>query len=168
MPSSAWKKKTKNWCPPAPPYPQKVLIDPCSLDTHFKISKWISFTYGTGTFQTATFALGLEWVSFCMYPSRAEPQFPIALCLLDVGLTSFQSQMLWGLLFPVQVPWTWEPNVEFSVFNSLLETLRLCYLFYLWVTTPRVWVLARSYLCPSYLSQYDFSFLSLVVKNLFW
>lgn len=44
-----------------------------------------------------------------MCPLGAEAQFSTA--LLDTLATSFQSQMLWALVFLVQVPWAVEPDV---------------------------------------------------------
>lgn len=62
-----------------------------------------------GTFQTAASGWDSAQVRLCLCPLRAEAQFSTA--LLDTLSTGFQSQMLWALVFLVQVPWAVEPNV---------------------------------------------------------
>lgn len=50
------------------------------------ISQWISFTYGLGAFQIATFALGLEVSEFVLEPFKSGISVPHSLVgLLELG-----------------------------------------------------------------------------------
>ena len=89
---------------------EKVPTDPCRSCTRPKINQWISFTYNPGTFQTAASVLGF-WSEFVHMPFKSRVSFSYSpLALSEVSPTGCQSQMLWWLIFPLQVPQAGEPD----------------------------------------------------------
>lgn len=80
--------------------------------------------------------------------------------LLDVSPFGFQSQTLWGLIFPVQIPWSGEPPVWDSDPLLLKEDLcKLRYLSHLWIVTLEVWVPTRLNLRPPLISMWFFLYI---------
>ena len=74
----------------------RIPISPHPSGGGFKISKWISLTYGLGNFQTAAFVLGLR-VSLHVSLSDWNLSSLEFLGLLDISPIDFQSQMFGGL-----------------------------------------------------------------------
>ena len=159
----AENKRKTNWCPSAPPYSVKVPAVPCPSGTWPKISHCISSTYNLGTFQTAASALGLgaskilnTLLKYRFSVSYSSPVLP------GISPADLQSQMLCGLISPGQslglgsLAWGLEP----SFLRRTCEPLSLSCL---WVAALGMWVLAKSHLHPSYLSQCSFIFLSLLL-----
>ena len=130
---------------------EKVSTGSCVSVSLFKICKWFSFTYDiwSKSFKTAPFVLnsGL-WESawktfkggfFILYHSMV---------LLDIILINF---MFWGPVSPMKdlrlgcLMWRKNPSTsgESSIF---LRSSRM------WVTMPGVGILARAWVCLSYLS----------------
>lgn len=56
--------------------------------------------------------LDLECLRFCIHPFKSEVSVSYRpLALPKISPTDFQSQTFWELIFPVQGPWSAEPNV---------------------------------------------------------
>ena len=161
----SWKqnKRKTNWCPSAPPYSVKVPAVPCPSGTWPKISHCISSTYNLGTFQTAASALGLGTSkilnTLLKYRFSVSYSSPV---LAGISPADLQSQMLCGLISLVQslglgsLAWGSEP----SFFRRTCEPLSLSGQR---VAALGMWVLAKSHLHPSYLSQYSFIFFIFVI-----
>lgn len=61
----------------------------------------------------------LEGVNICMLPLTADFLVSYScLALLDIKTTGFQSQILWEIIFPVQVTQAGEPDVGLSPHSS--------------------------------------------------
>lgn len=136
------------------PSPKKFPTDLCLSGTRPKISQCISVTYDPGAFQTVASILGLRTNEFVRESVKSGISVLYSpLTLLEVWLTGFQSQMLWGLPFPVQV--SQAGNCEcgaqtsrFSGGTPCSHDIPSC----LYVAVPEVWVLTRPHLCLYYLS----------------
>lgn len=150
---------------PAPPAHSLKLVNnspSCTVQALFKLLPlcWIS-----------------EWVSLCVCPLTVESQFLVGLWLsrdkphsfsklLQLSISDFQSQMLWQLIFPMQIPRIWDAqsgawNPCFSGrTSSPVTSLRLV------GYTLRAWVLARPHLCPSYPYQCGLHFTCLAMQEL--
>ena len=87
--------------------------------------------------------------------------------LSDVGPAGFQSQALWGLIFPKQGFRAGESNVRFGS-SAPHEDLSLWSSSPSWVTASMVWILTGPCLCLAHPPRCDFFFLPLVVENLFY
>ena len=98
-----WQK----WCLPLAPSPEQVPPDPCPSSACLKIHQWVSFSCDPSTFQAAASVLGVR-VSECVCkPFRSVSVSHSPSALLNVNLTGLQSQALWELVFPVQIPPGW-------------------------------------------------------------
>ena len=133
----------------------------CPSGTWPKISHWLSFTYNLGTFQTAASALGLgaskvlnTFLKYRFSVSYSSPVLP------GISPADMQSQMLCGLISLVQSLGLGS-LVRGSEPSFLRRTCEPRSLSYLWVAAVEMWVLAKSHLHPSYVSQCSFIFLSL-------
>lgn len=63
---------------------------------------------------------------FCPGPCESEVSIsPRSMRLSIVCITGLQSQMLWGLVFLVQDPWTWESDMGLDVLLLLRKPLHL-------------------------------------------
>lgn len=69
--------------------------DPCASSAHPESNQCVTFT-GTQVL--------CKLLPPCWDPARVQPGVPQPLARPDVSPARFQSPMLWGLLFPVQVP----------------------------------------------------------------
>ena len=77
-------------------------------------------------FQAAVSALELRVSEFLHEPFKSKVSFSYkTLALLDVSLTGFQSQMLWGFIFPEQLSWAGETDVGFGAVSPQGEPLKL-------------------------------------------
>lgn len=86
-------RRVQKWHALAPPSLERVPADPCPSGRCFKISRWMSVTYGLGAFQPTVFALVCGVLSLGMSPLKWE--FSISYSLLATSHAGFQSQVLW-------------------------------------------------------------------------
>ena len=120
--------------------------------------------YNLGTFQTPASVLGLRVSEFvCVSCKREVLASYSRSAALDISPTGFQSQMLWGLVFLVQIPWTGEPDVGLRLLTCPGGPSQLGCPSHLWIAMWGLWVLTRLHLCSSLCG---FFFISLVVENL--
>ena len=121
--------KRQNWCLPTFPSLERVPTDSYSSSICFNSCKWISFTYGLGTFQTAAFALssGANECTHETFKSRFSNPY-ISMVLLDVSPISFQSQSVGELISWLQGPrvaWCGQQGKN-SIFVRSLPILGNC------------------------------------------
>lgn len=136
--------------------------------------------HGPRTFQTAASVLSLRTIEWECGPFKSAipisyslQTLPVSPCWfskpLRLNAHDFQSQMLWGLLLPVQISRVGLPPVGLEPLVPQGRALCLWFPSGFWVTTLRVWVLTRPCLCPSYPSQSGFFFISFCsVVRAFW
>lgn len=119
--------RMRKWCPPQPPSPARVPPGFSSPSCRrFKINKFISLIHSLGVSQPAAFALGPRASESVYTP------FTSGICisygpvdLLDLSPLSFQSQIFWGLIFPVQVPRTEGGRCGTQIPHSLVRSSML-------------------------------------------
>lgn len=90
--------------------------------------------YNTGTFQTAASVLSLGPNDRAQWPFESGVSVSCSpLALLELSPADFQSRMLWGLIYPVQVARVRGAQCES---DPLVGTLYLHYPSHLWVVPP--------------------------------
>lgn len=102
----------------------------------------------------------LKQVKLCVcvtFKSRISVSY-CPLILLDTSPTGFQILMLLVFFFLLRVSWSVEPNMGITSLIPQREPLLLM----LVSQSLEVWVLTKLHLCPSYLSQCGFFFISSV------
>lgn len=108
--------------------------------------------YNPGTFQTVASVLEPRVSEFVCVPFKSRVSVSYSPPVLpDVSPVDFQSQMLWAMVFLVQVSQTGELNVGLTPL-SFRRTSVVVISSHFWVARPGVWVLTRLHLCPSYSS----------------
>lgn len=129
-------------------------VSTCFSGCHFKIQKWVCFTYGLDASQTAAFVMGPGANASACQSFRSSFSIPYSsVVLLDADSVGFQSQTLRGLSLQCRIQglvcllWRKNPLFLREMFH-IFETP-----FWLWVNMTRVRFLARLCLCLSYPSQ---------------
>ena len=75
-------------------------------------------------YQITALDLGPSAHEFCVCPVRVKSFVsPSPVGLSKLSPTDLQSQMFWGLVFPVQDPWAGEPNVGLRTLTSMEKSL---------------------------------------------
>ena len=115
------------WLLPASVSPGWVPIASCFSG----ISKWV----WPRLLSNYCFCPGSRKVwDFCARPLRVESLSHSLLALPKGSPTGLQSQMSWGLIFPVQNPWAGKSNVGLGLLTPWGEPLQLWLSSSLWVT----------------------------------
>ena len=117
-------------------------------------------------FKSLLLSLVSEHVQWHLCLWRMELCIPKPSGSLEVSPIGFQSQMLWGLVFPVN------PGLGSTIWflAPLLLGEDLCncdYPLFLWVVYSHIWVLTVPGLCSSSLSHIDSLFISLDLEDFF-
>ena len=116
------------------------------------------------SFQTTASALGLRACEILCVPFKSGVSVPYShLALPNVKPTGFQSQVFWGLVFPIRDLQAGEPDMRIGPLAPGGEPLQLWLSPCLFVADPGVWVLTVLHLCSSYPSHCDSLFVSLIV-----
>lgn len=95
--------RLQKWYSSVFPSLDKVPAGSCLSSSCFKISQWVSFTYGLGSFQSVAVALDLRASVFALEHIKGRSSISyISMIRLVLNSIDFQSHMFWGLVFPVQ------------------------------------------------------------------
>lgn len=147
----------QKWHLPQPPSLQRVIPGFWSSNRCLKISKWISFTYSLGTFQTAASLLSLRISESVHKPFKTRISVPyISIALLDISFVDFQIQMFWGLVCLVRVPRIVVLDVEHKPLTPHGKALYLWDLSWLWGIMPGVGFWQDWISCPSWCGTFIF------------
>lgn len=107
----SWKSFPK-WLLSAPLSTRRSPVAFCPSRRVSKISKWVwPKLFSSYRFCTWTWNL----LRFCIHPFRVKFVSYSPLALLKISPSGFQSQMFWGLIFPVQDPWAAESQIPQSL-----------------------------------------------------
>ena len=146
--------------------PQEFVVAPCLSGRQY-CSPRLAGRSDLYFFQMTVFPLSPGTCEILYVPFKNEISISLSsLGLWKLSTTGLQSQVLWGLLFPVQDPWVREHNVRLR--PLLLGGLLPCnYTLVCGSPIQGFWNLIIPWLCFSYLSHCGSSFMSLVVDYFF-
>ena len=115
-----------------------ILTGSCLSGSCFKINKYVPFSYGPWAFQSVVFALVFRYSEFMREPFKSMFSVPwSSVVFLDIFSVDFQSQIFWGLVFPVQGLGV---GVELKSLAPEGKDLFFCDPSQLWITVAGVWV----------------------------
>ena len=82
--------------------------------------------YAPNTFQNVASVLGFRESEFLHIPFKSGVSVSYSLsAVMDVNPNGFQSQMLWELIFPVQIPWPGKSDMGFKSLSPQGKPSRL-------------------------------------------
>ena len=83
---------------------------------------------GTGSYQSTAFAQGSRPCEISCSPFNSEISIPpIPVGLPKLSPSGLQNQMLWGLIFLIQEPWAYEPDMVLRTLIPMGEALQCNY-----------------------------------------